>query len=151
MTHRHRASARRASGKRSSGGTYGWSTAYFTEAAGSNGPNGLKTGFINPGATASIGVFEPAIEDSAGTIRVFDSMSGGGSPPHCNYGSSIRAIGAEIRTDRYPNDTASKVSQRHFTGFNALYGDGHVKFRKWGSTGAHEWSIQSDSPDGARQ
>lgn len=133
------------------GTLYGWSTAGFTEAVGSSGPNGPKSGFINPGASASIGLFEPAVEDSAGTIRVFDSMSGGGSPPHCNYGGSIRAIGAEIRTDRYPNDTASKVSQRHFTGFNALYGDGHVKFRKWGSTKANEWSIQSDNEFGVRQ
>ncbi|RYH06182.1 MAG: hypothetical protein EON57_06795 [Alphaproteobacteria bacterium] len=63
----------------------------------------------------------------------------------------MRAIGAEIRTDRYKTDAPSKVASRHFDGFNALYGDGHVKFRKWGSTDASEWTIQSDNPDGSRR
>lgn len=113
------------------------------------GVNGFKTGYLNSKATASIGVFEPAVEDSAGTIRVFDSMAGSTTnSPTCAVGNSIRAISAEDRTDHFPTATFSKVSNRHFDGFNALYGDGHVKFRKWGSTTANEWSIQSDNPDG---
>lgn len=115
------------------------------------GVNGFKTGYLNSNATASIGVFEPSIEDSAGTIRIFDSMAGSTSSPNCTVGNSIRAISAEDRTDHYLTDTPSKVSPRHFEGFNALYGDGHVKFRKWGSTTANEWSIQSDNPDGTRR
>ncbi|HEX8238038.1 MAG TPA: DUF1559 domain-containing protein [Abditibacteriaceae bacterium] len=115
------------------------------------GPYGQKSGFINPNGIVSWGVFEPAIEDSAGTIRVFDSMAG--SSATCSVGNSIRAINAEQRTDRIytvPADaTASKVAGRHFIGFNALYGDGHVKWRKWGTTTANEWSIQSDNPDGS--
>lgn len=134
------------------GPSYGWSTPGFTESVGSSGPNGPKTGFINPGATASVGVFEPAIEDSSGTIRIFDSWGGVAGQTTCSatVATSLRAIGAEIRTDRFQTDAPSKVASRHFDGFNALYGDGHVKFRKWGSTKASEWSIQSDNPDGSR-
>lgn len=44
---------------------------------------------------------------------------------------------AGIRVDLF-----RKVSYRHFGGFNALYGDGHVKWRKYGSTTRPEWSVQ---------
>ena len=135
----------------------GWTTPGY-DATGSSprtatpGVNGFKTGYLNSNATASIGVFEPAVEDSAGTIRVFDSMAGSTSgSPTCAVGNSIRAISAEDRTDHFPTATYSKVSNRHFDGFNALYGDGHVKFRKWGSTTANEWSIQDDNPDGTHR
>ncbi len=114
------------------------------------GPNGAKTGFQNPRSSASLGLYEPAVEDSAGTIRITDGWGGvNGAPAEpCNVGSSLRAMSEEIRTDRFLTDAPSKVASRHFDGFNALYGDGHVKFRKWGSTTANEWSIQSDNPDG---
>jgi prepilin-type N-terminal cleavage/methylation domain-containing protein/prepilin-type processing-associated H-X9-DG protein len=114
---------------------------------GSHG-NGLKTGFVNPGATASIGVFEPGIEDPAGTIRVFDSWGGVAGAPNCDVGNSLRAISGEERTDRYRTDAPSKVAARHFDGFNALFGDGHVKWRKWGTTTSNEWSIQADDVNG---
>lgn len=136
--------------------TIGWQTAGFQHASGSTvatavpGVNGFKTGFLSPTSTASIGLYEPVVEDPAGTIRIFDSMAGSTSSPNCTVGSSIRAISGENRTDLYLNDTASKVAATHFGGFNALYGDGHVKWRKWGSTQASEWSIQSDNPDGTR-
>ena len=133
----------------------GWTTPAFKHATGTTvatatpGPNGFKTGFLNATSTASIGMNEVAVEDSAGTIRVFDSMSGSTSAsPTCAVGNSIRAISAEDRTDVYNTATFSKVARRHFDGFNALFGDGHVKFRRWGSTTANEWSIQSDNPDG---
>ncbi len=115
------------------------------------GPNGAKTGFLNPRASASLGVFEPAIEDPTGTIRIFDGWGGWGGQTTCSSTVAIglRAISQELRTDRYLTDSPSKVAARHFEGFNALYGDGHVKFRKWGSTEASEWSIQSDNPDGS--
>jgi prepilin-type processing-associated H-X9-DG protein len=135
-----------------------WTTANFN-CSGSRtdtctpGPYGQKSGFVNPNGLISWGLYEPAIEDSAGTIRVFDSMAGSTSNPNCTVGNSIRAINAEQRTDRIYNvpadATASKVAGRHFVGFNALYGDGHVKWRKWGTTTPNEWSIQSDNPDGS--
>ena len=62
----------------------------------------------------------------------------------CTQGNSIRGIQEEIRTDHYPDFTASKVAYRHFGGFTAVFGDAHAKFRKWGSTKASDWSIQQD-------
>ncbi len=133
------------------GPSYGWSTPGFTEAANSTGPNGYKTGFAS--AAATYGQMEAAVEDEAGTIRVFDGWGGvnGAAANPCNVGNSLRAIGSEIRTDRYTTDAPSKVAARHFDGFNALFGDGHVKFRRWGSTTANEWSIQDDNPNGTNR
>ena len=134
-----------------------WETPGFistgTSPAASNfvpGPNGAKSGYLNIRSTASLGLFEPEVADPAGTIRVFDSWSGYGGQTECTptAATSIRAISGEERTDRFKTDAPSKVASRHFEGFNALYGDGHVKFRKWGSTTANEWSIQDDNPDG---
>ncbi len=115
------------------------------------GPNGFKTGFLNPRSTASLGVFEPEIVEPAGVIRIFDSWGGVANQATCSVtvGTSLRAISGEDRTDRYKTDAPSKVASRHFDGFNALFGDGHVKFRKWGSTTANEWTIQDDNPDGS--
>ena len=111
----------------------GWATATFNNAG--------KTGYIQVGSTASIseGVKEAAVQEPSTTIHVFDSWTN-----NVNNGDSIRGIDEEIRTDRYPDATPSKVAGRHFDGFNALFGDGHVKFRRWGSTQPSEWSIQSD-------
>ena len=117
------------------------------------GPNGAKSGYLNTTSTASLGVFEPQIGDPTGTIRIFDSWGGVAGQTTCsvNVGNSLRAISGEDRTDRYKTDAPSKVASRHFDGFNALFGDGHVKFRKWGSTAASEWSIQDDNPDGTNR
>jgi prepilin-type N-terminal cleavage/methylation domain-containing protein/prepilin-type processing-associated H-X9-DG protein len=130
---------------------YGWSTPGFMEPVGSSGPNGPKTGFA--ALEGTYGLMEAAIEDPVGTIRVFDGWGGvaGAAALPCNVGSSLRAIGAENRTDRYLTDAPSKTASRHFEGFNALYGDGHVKWRKWGTTTADEWTVQSDNPDGSRK
>jgi prepilin-type N-terminal cleavage/methylation domain-containing protein/prepilin-type processing-associated H-X9-DG protein len=134
---------------------YGWITPGFTETPTSGGPNGPKFGFIT-GDQQSIGVMEAAIEDISGTIQVFDSWGGPAAGTDCDVGENIRAIGSEGRTDRYNGRTTqtgtgpSKVALRHLEGFNALYGDGHVKFRKWGATAASEWSSQLDSPNGSR-
>ena len=85
------------------------------------------------------------IEDPAGTIHIMDSMTGAtGTADPCIQGNSIRGIQQEIRTDRYPDQTASKVAYRHSGGFVSLHGDTHAKWHKWGSTKAADWSIQSD-------
>lgn len=81
---------------------------------------------------------ESVVEDPAGTIHIFDSMATSENE------NSIRSINTEVKTDRFTAATASKVAALHFDGFNVLYGDGHVKFRKWGSTKAAEWSVQAD-------
>ncbi len=131
-----------------------WVTAgYDSPSNAAPGPNGFKSGFLNPTASASIGLFEPQVADPTGTIRIFDSWSGYGGQTACTplASTSIRAISGEERTDRFKTDAPSKVADRHLDGFNALYGDGHVKFRKWGSTAASEWSIQDDNPDGTNR
>lgn len=125
-----------------------FATPGFTGTTTSPGPNGPKSGFITPGNNNGTGLNEASVEDAAGTIRVFDSWAGQVNAANCNSGNSIRAITEEKRTDHYPDDLPSKVASRHLDGFNALFGDGHVKFRKWGSTQANEWSIQADNPDG---
>jgi prepilin-type N-terminal cleavage/methylation domain-containing protein len=112
-----------------------WKTAGFT--------GGDKSGFVTSGTTIS--VIEAAVEDPAGTIHIVDAMTGAtGTNDPCIQGNSIRGIQQEIRTDHYPDQTASKVAYRHTGGFEALHGDGHAKFHKWGSTKAADWSIQSD-------
>lgn len=115
--------------------TNAWATAGFT--------GGDKSGFVTTGTTIS--VMEAQIEDPAGTIHIMDAMTGAtGTADPCIQGNSIRGIQQEIRTDHYPDQTASKVAYRHSGGFVSLNGDGHAKWHKWGSSKASEWSIQSD-------
>jgi prepilin-type N-terminal cleavage/methylation domain-containing protein/prepilin-type processing-associated H-X9-DG protein len=136
----------------SNSGSNGWVTPNFQGTFASPGVYGAKSGFLNPNATASIGLLEASVEDPAGTIRIFDSMAGAtSSGTDCLVGQSIRAITSEDRTDRTSTVTASKVAGRHFDGFNALWGDGHVKWMKWGTTTPDMWSIQADNPDGTHK
>ncbi|MCW3097490.1 MAG: prepilin-type N-terminal cleavage/methylation domain [Chthonomonadaceae bacterium] len=116
--------------------TASWFTPNFKTTANS------KSGFVTTGTTAS--VIEAQIEDPAGTIHICDAMTGSTGDPTVQ-GNSIRGIQAENRTDHFNTDTASKVAYRHGGGFEALFGDGHAKYRKWGSTKACEWSIQDDT------
>jgi len=109
--------------------TGSWATAGFT--------GGDKSGFVTTGTTLS--VHEAQVEDPAGTIHIIDTWT-----TQCYQGSSIRGIQQEIRTDHFPNSTSSKVAHRHNNGFLALYGDGHAKWLKWGTTQAKDWSIQMD-------
>jgi len=104
---------------------------------------GDKCGFVTSGTTLS--VIEAQVEDPAGTIHIMDAMTGAtGSADPCVQGNSIRGIQQEIRTDHFPDQTASKVAYRHSGGFVSLHGDGHAKWHKWGSTKAADWSIQAD-------
>ncbi len=113
----------------------GWQTAGFT--------NGDKSGFVTTGTTLS--VVAAAVEDPAGTIHVVETMTGAsGTADPSIQGNSIRGIQQEIRTDHYPDQTASKVAYRHRDGFTALFGDEHAKYKRWGSSKASEWSIQAD-------
>ncbi len=129
--------------------TSNFTTPGFTGTTSAPGANGPKCGYVTPGNTTTVGLADSDVEDPAGTIRAFDSMAGSVGATDCNHGNSIRAISAEDRTDRTLTDTASKVARRHFEGFNAMYGDGHVKYYvKWGTTKASDWTIQRDNPDG---
>ena len=96
-----------------------------------------KSGFVTTGTTLSVS--EAAVAQPANTIHIMDAWT-----TVCDQGNSIRGIQQELRTDRYPNITASKVANRHFGGFVCLFGDGHAGYKKWGSSKAAEWSIQED-------
>jgi len=103
-----------------------------------------KSGFVTTATTASVN--DAAIAEPSTTIHIFDACAGtstAGVDPR-GLGSAMRAIQTADRTDMFKNDTASKVANRHLEGFNALYGDGHVKFRRWGTTSPSEWTVQSD-------
>ena len=102
-----------------------------------------KSGFVTTGTTVS--VKDAAIEDPAGTIHIMDAWTGSASTDPRSLGNSIRGITAADRTDMFTTSTASKVALRHFDGFNALFGDGHVKFLRWGKTTPCMWTIQADS------
>ena len=106
--------------------------------------SGPKQGFINTAAATPLN--EAAVEDAAGTINLVDGLAGGTNPgtnSACGASSLIRLI-SERMTDHFKDSETTKPAYRHFDGFNALFGDGHVKFRKYGTTTASEWSIQSD-------
>jgi prepilin-type N-terminal cleavage/methylation domain-containing protein len=122
-----------------------WTSPGFTDIVGNP-----KSGFLAVGSTGTSGAYnlhESAIQDAAGTIHIVDGMTGTTSATAnaCSSGgSSIRGLTEQKRTDHFPDQTASKVAYRHFEGFNAMYGDGHVKWRKWGSTKPGEWTIQEN-------
>ena len=107
-----------------------WSTTGFANAA--------KNGFVT--TTTTLGISEADVQEPASTIHIMDAWT-----TACDQGNSIRGIQQEIRTDHFPDATASKVAKRHNEGFVALYGDGHSKWIKWGSTKACDWSVQSDT------
>lgn len=116
--------------------TAAWKTAGFKTTTNE------KSGFVTTGTTSS--VIEAQIEEPASTIHIFDAMTGSTGDPTIQ-GNSIRGIQSEDRTDHFPDDTASKVAYRHGGGFEILFGDGHAKYRKWGSTKPCEWTIQADT------
>lgn len=115
-----------------------------------NSQTGKMHGFVHP-TLPSGALNESEVADAAGTIHIVDAMSGtaaGGNA--CQYPRSINAIRGDrsldyIRPD-WPaglaRDPFAKLSPRHSGGFNALYGDGHVKWRRWGTTRREEWSVQ---------
>jgi prepilin-type N-terminal cleavage/methylation domain-containing protein/prepilin-type processing-associated H-X9-DG protein len=117
--------------------TAAWKTPNFKTASNS------KSGFVTTGTTLS--VIEAQIEEPSNTIHICDSMTGSAGGDPTVQGNSIRGIQSEDRTDHFKTDTASKVSYRHAGGFEALFGDGHAKYRKWGSTTPCEWTIQADT------
>ena len=113
------------------------------------GFNGQKSGFLPVSATATINVAlnEAAVEDPSGTIHIMDAVTGSNSAATTACGgtaASMISIDGEVNTDHFSDAETSKPAYRHFDGFNALFGDGHVKWRKWGSTKAGEWSIQAN-------
>lgn len=100
-----------------------------------------KNGFAGPGGSQDT-IHEAAVEEPAGTIHIVDSWVA--SSAGCGAGDSIRNIHFELRTDHVNGSQPSKVANRHMEGFVAVFGDGHAKWIRWGSTTAAMWSVQSD-------
>ncbi|MBW3638190.1 MAG: DUF1559 domain-containing protein [Armatimonadetes bacterium] len=114
-----------------------WSTAGFY-----NG--GPRHGFTGT-STVTTPINESTVVAPATSIFILDAITGasGTNDPRAQ-GNSIRGITAENRTDRFLTETANKPAWRHFDGYNVLYGDGHVKWKRWGTSTAAEWSVQDD-------
>ena len=106
-----------------------------------------KQGYVTIGTTT--GLNEAQIEDPSGTIRIVDAMTylNGANLHSCGSGNSIRGLQQEIRTDHYSNATSSKVAPRHNNGFVSLMGDGHAKWRVYGTSTACDWTVQDDNSD----
>ncbi len=103
---------------------------------------------FNPGIqTSGKALVEAQIEDPAGTIHIVDGVAGSNSAlgSGCGSGgSSIVTLDSEANLDYTPDAETAKPAYRHSGGFNALYGDGHTKWRKYGTTTPCDWSVQAD-------
>jgi len=78
---------------------------------------------------------ESQVEDPAGTIWIVDGIS----PEVWREGYTDYSWLRPGTVGR-----ARVVSDRHTEGFNAVFGDGHVKWIKFGNTKPCQWSIQDD-------
>ena len=86
------------------------------------GHNGYR---VDNGNTA---VPMASVEDASGSIMLADASNN-----------------SEFWNDTYLDyGTSSGVAGRHNDGFNAAYGDGHVKWRKYKSTKPGEWTVQAN-------
>ncbi len=96
---------------------------------------------------AGISIAQSQVEDPSGTIQFFDAMTGTLSAVPISLAGSGRAMNRIINegsTDHFLDAETTKPTYRHSGGFNAVYGDGHARWRKYGSTTPCEWTIQAD-------
>jgi prepilin-type N-terminal cleavage/methylation domain-containing protein/prepilin-type processing-associated H-X9-DG protein len=83
-------------------------------------------------------VAEAEVADPAGTIWLADSKNQElFREAYLDYALPNGANG-------YGRIGAAPAFRRHGDGFNALHGDGHVRWRRAGSTRPHHWTIQDD-------
>lgn len=103
--------------------SYGWNAGDF---------GGGKYGFRMPGGGP---ISLSSVDLPSETILLFD------------YRVDNAPDAAEIllasQLDIGASDT-TRVSDRHLEGFNAGFADGHVKWRKFGSTRVGDWTVQMD-------
>lgn len=125
------------------------------------------TGYINLGATqivapatglsAQVSIKESAVQSPATKIMMFDTVTTystindnynwnnmGVVWYYCSH-TDAPGIGISSRSNEGgpdgPSGAYTRVSSRHFSGYNALFGDGHVKWRKFGSSTASDWFV----------
>ena len=111
-----------------------------------------KNGFVSDDGTSTGGPISIAsVPVPATTIFVVDASTSSSSPVEVTKAQGLRQLKWERGTD-YGDLSSSgnadtshtKVLDRHLGGFNILWADGHVKWRKIGSTKPEEWSVQED-------
>ncbi len=112
---------------------------------------GWKTAWSSPRfgylPVSGISIAQSQVEDPSGTIQFFDAMTGTLSAVPISLAGSGRAMNRIINegsTDHFLDAETTKPTYRHSGGFNAVYGDGHARWRKYGSTTPCEWTIQAD-------
>ena len=120
---------------------WGIGHAYYVGRVGFLG-DGTRYGIVQP--------MKPAdIEDPAGTIALFDCWKQG-TVGTCGCS---QVYTSDVFDYAGYNDSITHVlaaggcaipPDRHNGGFNAAYGDGHVKWNKWGSTRDGNWTIEGD-------
>ena len=103
----------------------------------SYGWNGLYVDASHYGFTSVNGIIPSMLQvnNTTGTIVLFD------------YSNTNVTTQAQVQslTDLDTGPTSStRVSNRHASGFNALFADGHAKFQKFGSTTQGSWTIQGN-------
>jgi len=101
--------------------SYGWNSLYVDGSHyGLTSVNGIIPGMLS-------------VNNTTGLIVIFD------------YSNANAANQAQVQslTDLDTGPAGStRVSNRHVSGFNALFGDGHAKFQKFGSTTQANWTVQ---------
>lgn len=117
--------------------------------AGASSPKSGFAGLANVRGGTTPGTPDPIneseIEDPSGTIQLFDAITGTASVDPRALGSSMRGIQDSTRTDLFRDATPNKPGARHSDGYVAIYGDGHSKWVKWGTTKPCDWTIQADT------
>jgi prepilin-type N-terminal cleavage/methylation domain-containing protein/prepilin-type processing-associated H-X9-DG protein len=119
-----------------------------------NGTTGLGTsptnkysGFVkrDNGSDIFPGIKQSAVQSPSTKIYIFDGLG-------LYAGYATYRLSAYCKESDYDGKISSReggsgyekkiVSGRHFEGFNALFGDGHVKWIKYGSSKPEQWIIQ---------
>ena len=117
--------------------------------AGAGGENNWS-GFVQWSSTSNIkSIHEAVVESPATKIFIIDGVHQVGTnlyqypflQSYCTDTGSFP--GATPHTTEGGSSTVQKTSRRHFDGFNALWGDGHVKWLKFGSSTWHNWAVQA--------
>ncbi len=120
-------------------GLYGWGDYMWSGIPGySTATTGDWKGFQNTGG-GKVGTPLASINSPANVIAIVDSVwndkpSGLVVEPEIWWGPQL---------DSYPSgpNTGTRVSGRHNGGFNALYADTHVKYKRFGTSNGCEWAI----------
>ena len=98
-------------------------------------------GIVQPGNNWE-SVSEAEVEDPAGTIWVMDSL--GTEIWREAYVDYCITPDPRQKPNRCKSAEPVLVSDRHTGGMNAVFGDGHAKWKRYGATQPCEWSIQKD-------